>query len=525
MTRHTAIRSIQSILLSIAAVLACVSGAIAGPADPPEMLPAERPNIVFIFTDDHGAQAISAYGSNRNVTPNIDRIAREGVRFDNCFVTNSICGPSRAVILTGKFNHLNGQTTNAHRFDGSQQTFPKLMQQGGYETAMIGKWHLKSDPTGFNYWDILIGQGPYYNPQMIRNGERVKRVGYTTDIITDLALDWLENGRDKDKPFILMCQHKAPHRNWQPGPAHINDFSDIDIPEPKTLFDDWSGRGTAASQQKMTVANHLSEFDLKLTPPRNLTPEQLEVWNNAYEPKNKAFREANLTGDDLVRWKYQRYAKDYLRCIASVDDSVGRVLAYLDESGLADNTIVIYSSDQGWYLGEHGWYDKRWMYEESLRMPFIARWPGVIEPGTTNRDLAQNLDFAPTFLELADIEIPGDMQGASLVPLLKGQTPDDWRTSIYYHYYERPGSHNVARHYGVRTDRYKLICFYRLDEWELYDLEKDPDEMTSVYSDPAYAAVVDELKVELDRLRAMYLESDEADIEYDRMTAPKNKKK
>ena len=482
-----------------------------------------RPNIVFIFTDDHGAQAISAYGSNRNVTPNIDRIAAGGMRFDNAFVTNSICAPSRAVILTGLFNHVNGVYTNVERFDNTQVTFPKLLGAHGYQTAMIGKWHLKADVTGFDYSDVLIGQGPYYNPVMIRNGERVAREGYTTDIITDLTLDWIEN-RDPDEPFLVMCQHKAPHRNWQPGPDHINDYDDVEIPEPPTLWDDWSGRTAPASEQEMTVANHLSDFDLKLTPPGNLTEAQLAVWNAAYGPKNEAFREANLTGDDLVRWQYQRYVKDYLRCVASVDDNVGRILDYLEESGLAENTIVIYSSDQGWYLGEHGWYDKRWMYEESLRMPLIVKWPGVTVPGSTCDALVQNLDFAPTFLEMAGVEAPGWMQGRSMEDLLEGESAAacDWRDAIYYRYYEHPGVHNVARHEGVRTDRYKLIHFYRRGLWELYDLEADPDELTSVYDDPAYAEVRAALTVRLDQLRRAYAVTDEADEAYDAVIEARN---
>ena len=329
----------------------------------------KRPNIVFIFSDDHAYQAISAYGSNRNVTPHLDRIAKEGMLFRNCLVTNSICGPSRAVILTGKHSHLNGFMTNGDRFDGSQQTFPKLVQKAGYQTAMIGKWHLKSDPTGFDYWHVLLGQGPYYNPPMKSAKGTEKITGYTTEIITDLTLDWLKNGRDKDKPFVLMCQHKAPHRNWQPGPKYLTMFDDVELPEPETLWDDYKNRATPASTQAMTIANHLSANDLKLNAPRGLTEEQTKLWNAAYGPKNEAFKKANLQGKELIKWKYQRYAKDYLRCVAAVDDNVGRVLDYLDDADLADNTVVIYASDQGWYLGEHGWYDKRWMYEESFRTP------------------------------------------------------------------------------------------------------------------------------------------------------------
>ncbi|MCH7988259.1 MAG: sulfatase [Planctomycetes bacterium] len=481
-----------------------------------------RPNILFIFTDDHASHAISSYGSKINKTPNLDRIANEGMLFRNCFCTNSICGPSRAVILTGKHNHLNGFIHNGLTFDGSQQTFPKLLQKAGYQTAIVGKWHLRSAPTGFDYSEVLIGQGPYYNPPMRLNGnpQRIKHVGYTTDIITDLAIDFLKNKRDKNKPFMLMFQHKAPHRNWQPGPKHLTMYDDVTIPEPDNLFDNYDGRGRAAHEQDMTIAKTMTAFDLKLTPPRNLTKSQLETWNKAYEPKNEAFRKANLKGKDLVRWKYQRYIKDYLRCIASVDDNVGRMLDYLDEAGLAENTVVLYSSDQGFYLGDHGWFDKRFMYEESYRMPFLVRWPGVIKPGSINDQLVSNLDFAETFLELAGAKIPDDMQGRSLVPLFKGERSDDWRTSLYYHYYEffgnRRAAHMVRRHFGVRTDRYKLIHFYNLDEWELYDLEKDPREMKSMYDNPDYANVVQELKSELARLQNQYKVPD------DKGSVPKN---
>jgi len=474
----------------------------------------KRPNILFVFCDDHAYQAISAYqsvgayGLKLNDTPNIDRLAREGMRFDNCFVTNSICGPCRAVVQTGKYSHLNGFYCNGNRFDGDQQTFPKLLQKAGYQTAITGKWHLATDPQGYDYWEILIGQGPYYNPPMIKNRTQVKHTGYTTDIITDIALDWLENKRDPDRPFMLMYQHKAPHRNWQPGPQWLNKYDDVTIPEPDTLFDDYSGRGTAAETQDMSIARTMNASDLKLTPPRNLTPEQAAAWNKAYGPKNDAFQKANLQGKDLVRWKYQRYMKDYLRCIAAVDDNLGRVLKYLDDAGLADNTVVVYSSDQGFYLGEHGWFDKRWIYEESLRTPLIVRWPGVVEPGSTNRDIVSNLDFAETFLDIAGVEVPDDMQGHSLVPLLEGRTPDDWRKTFYYHYYEFPGAHSVRRHYGVADGRYKLIHFYPhpwdaapIDEWELYDLKSDAKELKSVFGDPGYADVQQRLKAELAQLR------------------------
>ncbi|MCA9176396.1 MAG: sulfatase-like hydrolase/transferase [Planctomycetales bacterium] len=465
---------------------------------------AGRPNILFIMSDDHGYQAIGAYGSRVNQTPNIDRIAKEGMRFDRCFVTNSICGPSRAVILTGKYSHLNGFIHNGSRFNGEQQTVAKLLQKAGYTTAVVGKWHLVTNPTGFDYWHILRGQGPYYNPQMLTSNGDVKHEGYTTEIITDVTLEWLKEGRDKSKPFFLVYQHKAPHRNWQPGPKYLNHYDDVEIPEPETLWDNYEGRGSAAKTQAMTIAEHLTPNDLKLVPQGGLTPEQRKLWDAAYGPKNEAFKKLNLEGEALVKWKYQRYAKDYLRCVDAVDDNVGRVLDYLDETGLADNTMVVYTSDQGWYLGEHGWYDKRWMYEESFRTPLLIRWPGKVKPGTVSNDLCLNLDFPETFLELAGLPIPGDMQGRSLVPVLTNQPREDWRKSIYYHYYEFPGAHSVQKHYGVRTDRYKLIHFYEIDEWELYDLEADKHELKSVYDDPDYATVRQELEAELKRLRDQY---------------------
>ncbi len=463
-----------------------------------------RPNILFVFADDHAAHAISAYGSRINSTPNIDRLAQEGMLFRNAFVTNSICAPSRAVILTGKHSHLNGVYTNREHFDGAQVTFPKLLQEVGYQTAIVGKWHLKSEPTGFDYWEVLPGQGTYYNPDFLTREGRIETRGYVTDIITDKVLDWLANARDPDKPFMLMYQHKAPHRRWEPSPEHLNNYDDIEIPEPTTLFDDYVGRASAAKTQEMTVAEHLYENDLKLTPPQQLDDQQLARWNAAYEPKNEAFRAGALSGSALVRWKYQRYLKDYLRVIASIDDNLGRVLDYLDQSGLAQNTVVVYSSDQGFFLGDHGWYDKRWMYEESLRMPLIVRWPSVTASGSEDSHLVQNLDFAATFLAMAGVEIPADMQGRSLVPLLKGDSPDDWRDAIYYQYYEYPAVHSVRRHYGVRTNRFKLIHYYGIGEWELFDLDRDPDELNSVFFNPEYADTLEALKATLEELRRAY---------------------
>jgi arylsulfatase A-like enzyme len=462
-----------------------------------------RPNIVFIFSDDHAWQTISAYGSKLIQTPNIDRLAKEGVRFDRCLVPNSICGPSRATVLTGKYNHINGFYNNTNcKFDGSQPTFPKMLQAAGYQTAMIGKWHLVTDPTGFDYWEIFPGQGIYYNPPMIKNGEAVKHHGYVTEITTDLALNWLK-ARDTNKPFLLMCQHKAPHRPWEPDTKHLKDDGDRQYPEPETLFDDYSGRGKAEHEQDMMIAKTMNPNDLKLTPRPAMTPQQREEWDAYYQPRNATFKDANLQGKDLVRWKYQRYMHDYLGCIRSVDESVGKILDYLKETGLDQNTIVVYSSDQGFFMGEHGWFDKRWIFEESARTPLLIRWPGVTKPGTANKDLVSNLDFAETFLEATGSPIPADMQGRSLIPVLKGQTPADWRKSFYYHYYEHPAEHNVARQYGVITDRYKLVHFYEpeFNYWEMFDLQKDPHEMKSVFGDAEYAATQKELEKELAKLR------------------------
>jgi arylsulfatase A-like enzyme len=465
-----------------------------------------RPNILLIFSDDHTRQAISAYNSSPRLvqTPNIDRLAAQGMLFERALVPNSLCGPSRAAILTGKYSHLNGFYHNGGNvFDGSQQTFPKLMQKAGYQTAIIGKWHLESDPTGFDYWHILPGQGAYYNPPMIRNGERVQHQGYTTDLITDFAVDWLKM-RDRSKPFLLMAQHKAPHRNFSPNVKYLNWNNDREFPEPVTLFDDYAGRGPPERQQDKTIEKTMNDNDLKLGPaPTQLTAEQKKIWDDYYGPRNDAFRKSNFSGKDLVRWKYQRFMHDYLATVLSIDESVGRLLEALQHEGLADNTIVIYSSDQGFYLGEHGWFDKRWIYEESLTTPLIVRWPGVARAGTRNRDMVSTLDLPETFLQAAGVSVPVDMQGLSLVPLLRGSTPKDWRTSFYYHYYEHPAVHNVAKHYGVVTSRYKLFHFYEpeMNYWELIDRQTDPREMKNVYDDPTYAKTREQLRGELNRLR------------------------
>ena len=479
------------------AVLACVASAADTTKKPP--------NIVFIFSDDHAYQAISAYGDPRKLldTPNLDRIAKEGVRFDRCLVPNSICGPSRATVLTGKYSHLNGFPNNSNsRFDGTQTTFPKLLQKAGYQTAIFGKWHLMSDPTGFDHWQILPGQGVYYNPPMVRMGENVQESGYVTDIITERSLEWLKK-RDKTKPFLAMIQHKAPHREWSPALRHLGHDKDRVYPEPATLFDDYEGRGFAVKDQHMTIEKIMTPHDNKLTAMPRLTPEQRKVWDAYYVPRNEKFTNMALTGKDLVRWKYNRYLHDYLGTVKAVDESVGAVLKYLDEEGLAANTIVVYASDQGFYLGEHGWFDKRWIFEESLRTPLLVRWPGHAKAGTVNKDIVSTVDFAQTFLTAAGVAAPNDVQGGNLLPVLAGSTPANWRKSFYYHYYEYPEPHRVQPHYGVVTDRYKLVRFYAMgpDYMELYDLQKDPNEMKSVFGDPAYAKVTADLQKELARLR------------------------
>jgi arylsulfatase A-like enzyme len=467
--------------------------------------PRPQPNIVFIFSDDHAYQALSAYADERRLlrTPHFDRIASGGIRFDRCLVTNSICGPSRATILTGTYNHINGFVNNVNSvFDGAQVTFPKLLQKAGYQTALIGKWHLVSDPTGFDFWQILPGQGVYYNPTMIRSDGRVQLSGYVTDLIAEQSIAWLKN-RDKTKPFLLMSQHKAPHREWAPALRHLGWDNDRVYPEPPTLFDDYAGRGIAERDQLMTIATAMNARDLKLTPPAQLTPEQRKAWDAYYEPRNAALRAANPQGRDLVRWKYNRYLHDYLGTVKAVDEAVGKVLDYLEQEGLADNTIVVYSSDQGFYLGEHGWFDKRWIFEESVRTPLLVRWPGVTRPGSTSAALVSNLDFAATFLDAAGVAIPAAMQGCSLVPILRGERPGDWREAFYYHYYEWPVHHRVRPHYGVITDRYKLVRFYGTGEdyGELFDRQTDPRELRSVYDDPAYGATRAQLEREIARLR------------------------
>ena len=472
-----------------------------------------QPNIIYIMSDDHASHAISAYkGIYAEVapTPNIDRLASEGALFTNTFCTNSICGPSRASILTGKYSHQNGFYKNegGHPFDGSQVTFPKLLREAGYTTAVVGKWHLWSEPTGFDYYKYHIlngGQGSYWNPSYDDNGEEADEKGYATNFAGDFALDWLENKRDKSKPFCLLFQFKAPHRPWYPDSIYLDLFEGVEMPYPETFNDDYAGRELTAGNTMMTIENHLTRKDLKMNPPPGLSAKELHTWERTGDKGEHVSPSDTLTGMDLKKWKYQKYIKDYLACVRSVDDNIGRLLAYLDETGLAENTIVVYTADQGFYLGDHGWYDKRFMYEESLRMPFVIRYPESIEPGQRVKEMTLNVDFAPTLLEMAGVEIPKEMQGESFVPLINGQGAKRWRDAIYYHYYEYPKWHQVQPHYGIRTDRYKLIHFYYdIDVWELYDLKEDPNELSNIYEDPAQSDLIASLKEELKRLQVQY---------------------
>ncbi len=495
---------------------------------------AERPNILFIFSDDHATAAISAYGSRLAEvapTPNIDRLADEGALIENSFCCNSICGPSRAAILTGMHSHRNGFVDNNNSvFDGNQTTFPALMRDVGYQTALIGKWHLRSLPKGFDFWEILPGQGRYYNPDLkqMPDGKSQKFSGHCTDVVTEHALDWLKNKRDKKKPFVLMCQHKAPHRSWSPALRHLSLFDGVNIPEPDTLFDDYANRSSTLKETEMTLSKNFEwSYDMKLQGENllpdqfsseegqcrdylRMSPEQKKAWDAHFDPLNQQFidqvKAGKMTEKDVMHWKYQRYLKNYLSCIKGVDESVGQLLDYLDEAGLAENTIVIYSSDQGFYLGEHGWYDKRWMFEESLEMPFLIRWPGVVKPGSRPKAMIQNIDYAPTFLTVAGAEIPKRMQGQSIIPVLKGEVanPEDFREAIYY-YYTGEATHNVPAHDGVRTERYKLMRFPNTNEWNLFDLEKDPQEMVSLHNDPEYSKVLAEMKQLYDDTKTKYL--------------------
>lgn len=520
-------RSTPLLCLCLLSLLAASSWTRAAAAD-------ERPNIVFIFSDDHSPNAIGAYDrwlKSVDPTPAIDRLAAEGMLFERSYCTNSICGPVRAVIETGLHSHLNGFRRNGDQFDWDQQTFPKLMRDAGYQTVMYGKYHMGGTPQGYDEWMVLPGQGDYFNPDFITPDGNVRIDGHCTDVVTDLAVRWLKEQRDPDQPFLLRVQHKAPHRNWMPALRHLDTFDDVLIPEPPTLFQDHKTQASPSRYQEMEIDRHLDihyDLFLDLTPDvepeptqqrqdrsgwnnmRKMSEQQLTAWRDHFGPHDEAFHAAGLEGEDLVRWKFQRYMRNYLGCIRGVDESVATLMTTLEELGLEENTIVIYSSDQGFYLGDRGWYDKRWMYENSFEMPLIIKWPGVTEPGSRNTDLVQNLDYASTFLHMAGLEIPGNMQGRSIVPLLKGESPGDWRDAIYYHYFEYPSVHMVARHRGVRTDRFKLIHYYQFGEWEFYDLDTDPHEQANQYDNPWYAEQVRDLKKRLEELREQY--EDDSDI-------------
>ena len=470
---------------------------------------ASRPNIVIILTDDHAVQTIGAYGSKYGATPNLDRLAKEGALFNRAFVANSICGPSRAVLLTGKYSHSNGMRDNHDTFDASQDVFPARLKQAGFQTAWIGKWHLVSYPQGFDYWNILPGQGQYYNPALISmKGDTTRREGYATDVITDLTIEWL-NKRDESKPFFVVVGEKAPHRTWMPDIADLGQFDHINFPLPKNFYDRYENR-IAAGMQDMSIEKTMKlGYDLKMkSDPDKLAsaflarmnPEQRKKWNAYYDRIEEAFLKKNLAGNALTEWKYQRYMRDYYSTTLSLDRNIGKILAYLDKNKLTNNTLVVYTSDQGFYMGEHGWFDKRFMYEESMRTPLIIRYPGVIKPGTVSNQLVSNVDFAPTFLEAAGLGIPKEIQGKSMMPLLKDPRAGI-RKSVYYHFYEFPGEHSVLKHFGIRTSRYKLIRFYdHKNFWELYDLQKDPAEMKNLYGQKKYAAITLDLKKQLKQL-------------------------
>lgn len=492
----------------------------------------ERPNIIHIMTDDHAFQALSAYGgaiSKIAPTPNIDRIAQKGMIFQHAYVENSISAPSRATLLTGLYSHKHGQEILTNGFKSDNTVFPELLQQAGYQTAIVGKWHLQVEPKGFDYYKILKNQGDYYNPEFATketNGEYVREEGYATTLTTDYAINWLDK-RDKKKPFCLLVHHKAPHRNFMPESKYYDLYEDAEFPYPDNFFDDYTNRGPAAKSQQMSIMHDMTMgYDLKVNelndslPPHlewskadwekaraRMTPEQLQAWDAAYGPRNKAMLEAHLSGKELAKWKYQRYVKDYMRTIKSVDDQIGRLLDYLEENKLMDNTIIVYTSDQGFYMGEHGWFDKRFMYEESFRTPLLIMYPKMIKAGSVCNELVQNIDYAPTYLALAGVESPVKMDGRSLVPLFSGDKPQEWRENLYYHYYDYPAIHMVRRHDGVFDGRYKLIHFYGegkgkdegadMEYFELYDLQTDPHEMKNVYSDTAYKEHADRLRKEL----------------------------
>ena len=515
---------IKSHLYSLPAYMASFTAALAATScssDKKEQ--EERFNIVYIMTDDHTAQMMSCYDNRYVETPNLDRIANDGVKFVNSFVANSLSGPSRACMFTGKHSHANGFYDNTTCvFDGSQQTMPKLLQKAGYETAIIGKWHLESLPTGFNYWEILPGQGDYYNPRFIEmNNDTITEKGYLTNIITDKSINWLENQRDKSKPFCLFVHHKACHRNWLPEMKYLSLYEDKTFALPDNFYDDYSGREAAKTQEMSIYKDMDIMYDTKMYKSdgnsrlkatyesmlNRLDESDRKTYDEFYQPIIDEFYKNNPQGHELAEWKYQRYMRDYAKVLKSFDDNVGRLLDYLEKNGYLKNTLVVYTSDQGFYMGEHGWFDKRFMYEESMRTPLVMRLPDNMKHKAKGdiTEMVQNIDYAPTFLDIAGVDIPSDIQGVSLLPLLEGEKPVDWRKSLYYHFYEYPAEHMVKRHYGVRTDRYKLIHFYNdIDVWELYDLQEDPKEMNNLYGKPGYEKVTEDLKTELAKLQKQY---------------------
>lgn len=512
----------SKLLFYSAAAAALAAGAAAVSSCKKAAANAQKPlNIVYIMTDDHTAQMMSCYDTRFAHTPNLDRIAADGVRFTESYVANSLSGPSRACMLTGKHSHTNGFTDNTTCvFDGDQPTFPKYLQKAGYQTAIFGKWHLESLPQGFDRWEIVPGQGDYYNPDFIvESGDTVQVHGYLTDLITNKSLNWLENERDKDKPFCLLIHHKAIHRNWLADTAHLRLFEDRTFELPDNFFDDYQGREAAAAQEMSIFKDMDLIYDLKMDRPDKDSPlkaryhsyidrmdsEQRAKWDAFYEPIIKDFYAQNLSGKELAQWKYQRYMRDYLKVVKSLDDNVGRVLDYLEEKGLLDNTLVVYTSDQGFYMGEHGWFDKRFMYQESFHTPLIMRLPKGMDRRGDITEMVQNIDYAPTFLEIAGVEIPADIQGVSLLPLLKGDKPENWRDALYYHYHEYPAEHAVKRHYGVSDGHHKLIHFYNdIDQWELYDLDKDPSEMNNIYGQPGTESITADMRKKLKDLQEQY---------------------
>jgi arylsulfatase A-like enzyme len=471
--------------------------------------PANRPNILFIMSADHAVRAVIAYGDSIMQTPNIDRIAEGGLRFERAYVGNSICGPSRATMLTGLHSHANGFYSNewSGPFDGSQQTLPQLLQSSGYSTAVVGKWHLYSDPVGFDHWSVIhnaFEQGTYYNPEF-RGPDGVEQTtGYVAELVTDKAIAWLESVTDQEEPFFLIYNHKTPHRNWLPGPEEMRNWDEgREIAEPDTLLRDLSGLNRARREARMSIDEYMTDNDVKLSVTRNLTAEQAALWESAFAEGNREFEAAGLSPEETIRWKYQRYIKTYIGSVRSMDREIGRLLDYVDAAGLAENTIVVYTSDQGFFLGENGWFDKRWMDEVSSRIPLLVRWPARVQPGATSDAMVQNIDFAPTLLDAAGVEAPKPMHGVSLMPLLDNPATS-WNRDLYYHFYENPGFHGVARHYGVHTGRYKLVHYYRKGEWELFDLEADPHELDNRYGLPGYGAVTRDLESRLSGLRELY---------------------